>query len=139
MTGFRGSKIVSDSLVLVFMTPVKVRLNKPLHIGATILEHSKRVMYDKFYNFIIPSFDNVGKNFFILLIWRFFSKLFTFFLELSTTDTDSFLFSCEIPDGDTVTSVLKKHQGHFDFSNLSENGRLGKELFSTKHKNQLNR
>jgi len=68
MTGFRGSKIVSDSLVLVFMTPVKVRLNKPLHIGATILEHSKRVMYDKFYNFIIPSFDNVGKNFFILLI-----------------------------------------------------------------------
>ena len=68
MTGFRGSKIVSDNLVLVFMTPVKVRLNKPLHIGATILEHSKRVMYDKFYNFIIPSFDNVGKNSFILLI-----------------------------------------------------------------------
>ena len=68
MSGFRGYKIVSDSLVLVFMTPAKVRLNKPLHIGATILEHSKRVMYDKFYQFIIPSFDNVGKNFFILLI-----------------------------------------------------------------------
>merc|ERR1711894_823275 len=59
MSGFRGYKIVSDSLVLVFMTPAKVRLNKPLHIGATILEHSKRVMYDKFYQFIIPSFDNV--------------------------------------------------------------------------------
>ena len=43
MTGFRGSKIVSDSLVLVFMTPTKVKMNKPLHIGATILEHSKRV------------------------------------------------------------------------------------------------
>ena len=69
----------------------------------------------------------------------FFLKLFTFFLELSTTDTDSFLFSCEIPDGETVTSILKKHKGHFDFSNLSENGRLGKELFSTKNKNQLNR
>ena len=41
MTGFRGSKIVSDSLVLVFMTPTKVKRNKPLHIGATILEHSK--------------------------------------------------------------------------------------------------
>ncbi len=39
MTGFRGSKIVSDSLVLVFMTPTKVKMNKPLHIGATILEH----------------------------------------------------------------------------------------------------
>jgi len=41
MSGFRGCKIVSDSLVLVFMTPTKVKMNKPLHIGATILEHSK--------------------------------------------------------------------------------------------------
>lgn len=91
MTGFRGSKIVSDSLVLVFMTPTKVKMNKPLHIGATILEHSKRVMYDKFYNFIIPSFQDV---------------------ELSTTDTDSFLFSCKIPENESVTGLLKKHEGN---------------------------
>ena len=90
MTGFRGSKIVSDSLVLVFMTPTKVKMNKPLHIGATILEHSKRVMYDKFYNFIIPNFQDV---------------------ELCTTDTDSFLFSCKIPENESVTSLLKKHEG----------------------------
>jgi len=69
----------------------------------------------------------------------FFSNLFTFFLELSTTDTDSFLFSCDIPSGETITSLLKKHQDHFDFSNLSENGKLGKDLFSMKNKNQLNR
>ena len=91
MTGFRGSKIVSDSLVLVFMTPTKVKMNKPLHIGATILEHSKRVMYDKFYNFIIPSFQDV---------------------ELSTTDTDSFLFSCKIPESESITGLLKKHEGN---------------------------
>ena len=118
MTGFRASKIVSDSLVLVYMTPTKVKMNKPLHIGATILEHSKRVMYDKFYNFIIPSFQDV---------------------DLCTTDTDSFLFSCKIPENESVTSLLKKHQDHFDFSNLSENGKLGKDLFSMKNKNQLNR
>ena len=29
--------------------------------------------------------------------------------------------------------------GHFDFSNLSKDGVLGKELFSMEHKNQLNR
>ena len=75
-------------------------------------------MYNKFYEFIIPSFDNV---------------------ELSTTDTDSFLFSCKIPKGETMTSLLKKHEDHFDFSNLSKNGKLGKELFSMEHKNQLNR
>ena len=75
-------------------------------------------MYEKFYEFIIPSFKDV---------------------ELSTTDTDSFLFSCKIPKGESVKSLLKKHEDHFDFSNLSENGKLGKDLFSMKHKNQLNR
>ena len=58
-------------------------------------------MYEKFYDFIIPSFDNV---------------------ELSTTETDSFLFSAAIPEGETVKSLLKKHEDHFDFSNLSKNG-----------------
>ena len=75
-------------------------------------------MYEKFYEFIVKSFNDV---------------------ELSTTDTDSFLFSCKIPEDQTVTSLLKKHEEHFDFSNLSENGKLGKELFSMEHKNQLNR
>ena len=75
-------------------------------------------MYNKFYEFIVPNFDDV---------------------ELSTTDTDSFLFSCKIPKGESVANLLKKHEDHFDFSNLSENGKLGRELFSMKHKNQLNR
>jgi hypothetical protein len=47
-------------------------------------------MYDKFYNFIIPSFQDV---------------------ELCTTDTDSFLFSCKIPENESITSLLKKHEG----------------------------
>ena len=75
-------------------------------------------MYNKFYEFIVPNFDDV---------------------ELSTTDTDSFLFSCKIPKGESVASLLKMHEDHFDFSNLSENGKLGRELFSMEHKNQLNR
>ena len=75
-------------------------------------------MFDKFYDFIIPSFKDV---------------------ELSTTDTDSFLFSCKIPEGEKVANLLKKHEDHFDFSNLPKDGELGKELFSMDHKNQLNR
>ena len=75
-------------------------------------------MYNKFYEFIIPNFDDV---------------------ELTTTDPDSFLFSCKIPKGESVAKLLKKPEDHFDFSNLSENGKLVRELFSMKHKNQLNR
>ena len=75
-------------------------------------------MYDKFYNFITPNFRNV---------------------ELSTTDTDSFLFSCTIPEDDTLVEILKRHENHFDFSNLSKDGKLGRHLFSIDHKNELNR
>ena len=75
-------------------------------------------MFDKFYNFIIPTFQNV---------------------ELSTTDTDSFLFSCSIPKEDTLVDILKRNEDQFDFSNLSRDGRLGKSLFSMDHKNELNR
>ena len=49
-------------------------------------------MYDKFYNFIIPSFQDV---------------------DLSTTDTDSFLFSCKVPENESITGLLKKHEGEF--------------------------
>ena len=45
MSGFRGWKIVSPTLVLVFTTPTKVKLTKPLYIGATILEISKVVTF----------------------------------------------------------------------------------------------
>ena len=95
MSGYRGCKIISPDLVLVFTTPKQAHMNKPLQIGATILEHSKvslksfsskktcesfyfppfllqRVMYDKFYNFIIPTFQDV---------------------QLSTTDTGNSGFS----------------------------------------------
>ena len=41
LSGYRGHKVVSSTLVLVYMTPAKVTLNKPLQIGASILEISK--------------------------------------------------------------------------------------------------
>ena len=59
-------------------------------------------MYNKFYEFIVPNFDDV---------------------ELSTTDTDSFLFSCKIPKGESVANLLKKHEDHFDFSNFQQYNR----------------
>ena len=70
MTGFRGCKIVSPYLVLVFMTPTKVKLNKPLQIGATILEHSKVSLLSFFlhnhsiYPDLIIRLSYSSKNFF---------------------------------------------------------------------------
>ena len=41
LSGYRGHKVISPTLVLVYMTATKVTLNKPLQIGASILEISK--------------------------------------------------------------------------------------------------
>ena len=55
------------------------------------------------------------------------------------SDTDSFLFSCTIPENKTMEEILKENEKHFDFSNLSRDGKYGRALFTMDHKNDLNR
>ena len=57
--GYRGFKIISENLVVIFEMQKTVYCKKPLQIGACILDFSKYLMYEKWFNFIIPSFDKV--------------------------------------------------------------------------------
>ena len=76
------------------------------------------MMFSKFYEFLVPLFPD---------------------LNLLMSDTDSFLISLSIPEGKTLQEILKENGEHFDFSNLSKDGKFGKSLFSLEHKNKLNR
>ena len=78
----------------------------------------QRMMFSKFYDFIVPTFPD---------------------LTLCMTDTDSFLYSSSIPENKTFEKILMENKEHFDFSNLSKNGKFGQTLFSLDHKNELNR
>ena len=42
----------------VYSTEKDIFLNKPVQIGFTILDRSKQIMYDRFYNNILPSLPN---------------------------------------------------------------------------------
>lgn len=55
---FDSMKIISEEFVLIFLRRMKVFLNKPLAVGFTILEQSKRFMFESFYMTIRPLLPN---------------------------------------------------------------------------------
>lgn len=73
---------------------VKLKLNKPVYIGQTILDLSKLVMYDFHYNFM--------------------RKMYGEKINLLFTDTDSLMYEIETSnlDGD-----IARNKDFFDLSN----------------------
>ena len=84
----------SSCVVGVEKRKFKITLNKPIYVGAKVLEISKLLMYDVWYNSILPQFcDRV---------------------KLLTTDTDSFVVQFSTCD---FTKDLLPIKNRFDFLN----------------------
>ncbi len=75
---FRCDKLINDNLAAVLLTKSKCVLNKPIYVGQAILDISKTLMYQYWY-------DN--------LKLKFVDKI-----RLMYTDTDSFIFGVECED-----------------------------------------
>ena len=46
----------SESLIAIEMRKIKVKMNKPVYLGLSILEISKTLMYEFWYDYIIPKY-----------------------------------------------------------------------------------
>ncbi len=68
---FHSSHVISERLVSVQMTPKQIVCDKPVYIGATVLDLSKKHMYSFYYDFLVPRYHDSG-------------------LRMIYTDTDSF-------------------------------------------------
>ena len=79
------------------MSRINVKLDKPCHAGAAILDLSKLHMYDFHYNFIKPKYGEKAKLLF--------------------TDTDSFAYHIECED---IYSDMKENMSYFDTSNYQK-------------------
>jgi hypothetical protein len=104
---FKNFVILDENLVQTNHIKPVVCHDRPIAIGMTVLELSKHIMFDFFYNVLLdPSYE----------------------IDLGFSDTDSFLFK---------TSNTKKYQEKvknlMDFSNYSPNHKL----FSTENKAKL--
>lgn len=94
---FHSYKIMSKHFVIVYRNHNSVKIRQPIGIGFTILEGSKRFMYESFYDKIMPAFKNDVRVLF--------------------SDTDSFFFS--VPHSEK--NPLKKMAKILDTSNFDKN------------------
>ena len=88
----KRSYTIHEDLVVMEMGVTKLKLNKPIYVGFSVLETSKLWMYEFHYNCMLQWFDNI---------------------KLCFTDTDSLLYRIE---GQNVYEVMKEHADMFDFS-----------------------
>ena len=86
----------------------EVLMDKPIYLGSSVLELSKLLMYETFYDKLQPYFGQKS-------------------IQLHYMDTDSFVLSVNTKDN---IKDLKNFEDIFDFINLDENH----ELFSNKNK-----
>ena len=101
---------ISDKQVLVQSKPIKTKFNKPIYLGACILETSKLHMYKFFYDYLKVKYDNN--------------------VNLLYTDTDSFILEIFTDD---VYEDMKNDNHLFDFSEYDKNHKC----FNVKNKKKL--
>ena len=92
---FHTMKLIDDNLAIIEMKKVKVKMNKPIYLGLSILDISKIIMYAFWHDFIKSKYANSAK--------------------LCYMDTDSFIINVKTEDfyKDISENVMER----FDTSN----------------------
>ena len=93
---FVSSSIINKDLVVVQKNHEELALNRPIYVGASILDLSKVLMYDFHYNYIKKKYNDKAKLLF--------------------TDTDSLCYEVETED---MPSDIWNDKEMFDFSDYS--------------------
>ena len=87
--------LISEDLSIIEMKKTKVKMNKPIYLGLSILEISKILMYKFLYDYMKPKYGNKVK--------------------LCYTDTDSFIIN--IKTSDFYEDIASDVENRFDTSN----------------------
>ena len=91
--------LISEDLSIIEMEKTKVKMNKPIYLGLSILEISKILMYEFWYDYIKPKYGNKVK-------WCYM-------------DTDSFIMN--IKTNDFYEDITNDVESRFDTSNYEVN------------------
>ena len=94
---YHAIKCFSENLLAIEMKKIKVKMNKPIYLGLSILEISKILMYEFWYDYMKPKYgDNV---------------------KFCYTDTDSFIMN--IKTEDFCKDIANDVEKSFDTSNYA--------------------
>ena len=95
---YHSTKYISKDLLIMEMKKVEVKMNKPIYLGQAILDISKTLMYEFWYNYIKPMYSDKAK--------------------LCYTDTDSLVI--HIKTEDFYKDIAKDVERLFDTSNYNK-------------------
>ena len=96
---YHTTKQFSENLIAIEMKKAKVKMNKPLYLGMSILDISKTLMYEFWYDYLKPKYNDKAK--------------------LCYMDTDSFVIN--IFTEDFFEDINNDVERWFDTSNYDEN------------------
>ena len=99
---YHSHKKFSDHLMAIEMKKIRVKMTKPLYLGMSILDISKILMYEFWYNYIIPKYGDKAK--------------------LCYTDTDSFIIY--IKTEDFFEDISNDVEKWFDTSNYNKKDKI---------------
>ena len=91
--------LISEDLSIIEMKKTKAKMNKPIYLGLSILEISKILMYEFWYNYMKPKYNNDVK--------------------LCYMYTDSFIMN--IKTNDFYEDIARDVENRFDTSNYEVN------------------
>ena len=103
---YHTTKYFSENLLAIEMKKIKVKMNKPVYLGLSILEISKTLMYEFWYDYIKPKYQNNAK--------------------LRYMDTDSFII--QIKTEDFYKDIANDIEKRFDTSNYEVDRPLSKGI-----------
>ena len=95
---YHTTKYFSENLMAIEMKKTKVKMNKPIYLGMSILDISKTLMYEFWYDYIKPKYQDRAK--------------------LCYMDTDSFVI--HIKTEDFYEDIADEVEKWFDTSNYSK-------------------
>ena len=99
---YHSCKKFSDHLMAIEMKKTKVKMNKPLYLGMSILDISKTLMYKFWYDYFKPKYGDRAK--------------------LCYTDTDSFIIN--IITEDFFQDISNDVEKWFDTSNYNKKDKI---------------
>ena len=94
---YHTMKLIEENLAIIEMRKVKVKMNKPIYLGLCILEISKIIMYEFWYDYVKNKYRNKAR--------------------LCYTDTDSFVINIKI--NDFYKDISQDINESFDTSNYT--------------------
>ena len=96
---YHGCKLISEDVMIIEMKKVHVKMNKPIYLGQAILDISKTLMYEFWYDYIKPKYEDKARPYYM--------------------DTDSFVIN--IKTEDFYKDIASDVEKWFDTSNYDKN------------------